>query len=114
MPPKSKSNANRKQCICDWGDACPQFKTFFDKEEHELGGEFFDLWLTNTCDSQNAFAGICSFLHVSQKEKDEIKEKLQSWEKGGKQQKDKPRIKVAKHHYPLSAAIWQTGDEGNS
>ena len=114
VPPNSKSNADRKACIRDWGDACPQFKTFFDKERHHLGGDYYRLYLTDTCDSQNAFAGICSFLNVPQQKKEEIKEQLRLWQQDKsknapvitrQQNKSKiaqPVIRVAKFHYPLS------------
>ena len=105
-PPKSKSNAFRKKCICDWGDKCCELTRFFDKEDHPLGG-FVDIrYCKNSCNFLNAWHSICNILHVPKRTQDSLKSQYEQWAADPNAKKSgQPRIKIAKLHYPLEIVI---------
>lgn len=98
-PPKTKSNDVRKQCICNWGDKCCEFNTFFNNRNHHLG-DFVYLRYSDSCDFQNAWRAICHLFQVPKSTRDEFKRRYDNW-KLDPTSHDKPkRILIAKFHYP--------------
>ena len=97
-PPSSKANAQRKACICNWGDECSEFKTFFDNNGSELG-KLVSVRYSNSCDFHNFYHGAISFLRIPKHSQVDLKERYERYLKDPKNDPC-PRIKIAKFHFP--------------
>ncbi|KAL7553433.1 hypothetical protein ACHAWF_016720 [Thalassiosira exigua] len=103
VPPRSKSNAERKSCVCGWGDICCSLKTFFDVQGHALGGEITCIYWSESCNFQNFWRGAAAFLNLPISKRRALERQWEDWkDKDLPDAKKKgPRLKIAKHHFPL-------------
>ena len=101
-PPPTKSNAQKKKCICDWGDECSQLTTFFNKNKPELG-EVIDVRFAGTCNFANFYKAAIAFLHIPKKKQQELEQQYEKHK--ADQNVPCPRIKIAKFHYPYVLAL---------
>lgn len=111
IPPNTKSNADKKQCCCDWGLRCCQLSTFFDRKKHPLGG-FVNLHYSQTCGFQNVLDFVVSAFSVPQCQQDEWKNQYQAW-KDDPENNTRPRVRVAKLHYPIELVTRDKGDRSS-
>lgn len=102
-PPPSKSNAQKKACVCHWGDKCSQFKTFFDKNKSELG-EIIEVRYSDTCNFVNFYRAAIYFLRIPKKIQQELKQQYEEY-KAGQNNGRCPRINIAKFHFPYVLAL---------
>ena len=106
IPSKSKGREETKACICSWGKDCINLKTYFDSVGHALGG-YKHADLTDTCDSQNFWTGVCYFLQPTRDKRDVIMARCQQSIEDKDKDIDKekkakpPRFEIANHHFPL-------------
>eukprot|EP00986_Skeletonema_menzelii_P021274 scaffold33840_cov171-Skeletonema_menzelii.AAC.1 len=102
-PPPSKSNAQKKSCICHWGDECSQLKTFFDKNKSELG-QLIHVRYSDTCNFVNFYKAAVAFLHIPKKKQQQLKKQYEDF-KAGRNNANCPRIRIAKFHFPYYLAL---------
>mmetsp|Transcript_24500 Transcript_24500/g.52997 ORF Transcript_24500/g.52997 Transcript_24500/m.52997 type:complete len:541 (+) Transcript_24500:42-1664(+) len=101
-PLNSKSSPKRKSCICNWGQDCVDFKTYFDKTKHLLQGYVEINYSESSCNMQNMWNGICHYLKPSEEEKDDIKARYNAhFNAADKKKTRRSGFKIAKHHFPV-------------
>lgn len=101
-PPPSKSNAQKKACVCHWGDKCSQFKTFFDKNNSELG-QIIAVRYSDTCKFANFYEAAIQFLHIPTEVQQELKQQYEVHKVDNTF--PCPRIGIARFHFPYFLAL---------
>ena len=102
-PPKSKSNAERQSCPCNWGDEYCRLKTFFDGHNHALGG-FVETKFSDSCNIQKYLHGVYSFLRVPGSVQRKNSVDFEQWN-SDRNNFTQPHIRVTKHHFPLDFVL---------
>mmetsp|Transcript_10347 Transcript_10347/g.17580 ORF Transcript_10347/g.17580 Transcript_10347/m.17580 type:complete len:762 (-) Transcript_10347:731-3016(-) len=105
-PPLSKSNSEKKACLCHWGDDCSELKTFFDKNKSELG-QVIKVRYAETCNFVNFYNAAIKFLRIPMRKQQELRQ-LYDEHKADPTNKPCPRIMIAKFHFPYILALTTT------
>eukprot|EP00956_Cyclotella_meneghiniana_P004499 scaffold5550_cov82-Cyclotella_meneghiniana.AAC.2 len=97
-PPKSKSNALRKACCCNWGHACSQLTTFFiQHKQHPMCG-LAVVNYSDSCNFHNFLRAAINYMKIPKSVQD-------AWEQQYAKHKEDaskpPRVTIARHHLPL-------------
>jgi len=99
-PPRSNSSAERKICICDWGQRCCEFKTFFKKHPgHPYSGKAFDYTFSKSCDFQNFWAAATRYFHIPAEQQQQF---ISAAAATNDNPKKKERFRIARHHFPVA------------